>query len=33
MTTQADAALTRAEQELCTAFSAGLPLDLTTASA
>ena len=28
MTTQADAALTGAEQELCTAFSAGLPLDL-----
>lgn len=33
MTTQADAALTWAEHELCTAFSAGLPLDLTSASA
>ena len=32
MTTQADAALTWAEHELCTAFSAGLPLDLTTAT-
>jgi hypothetical protein len=33
MTTQADAALTWAEQELCTAFNAGLPLDLTTGPA
>jgi len=33
MATQADAALSWAEQELCTAFSAGLPLDLTTGSA
>jgi hypothetical protein len=33
MATQADAALTWAEHELCTAFGAGLPLDLTTASA
>jgi len=33
MTTHANAALTRAEHELRTAFSAGLPLDLTTAAA
>lgn len=33
MTTHANAALTRAEHELRTAFSAGRPLDLTTASA
>jgi hypothetical protein len=33
MTTHANAALTRAEHQLRTAFSAGLPLDLTTASA